>query len=299
MRDPRRGSVLVTTVWAIMFLSAIALGAAAQAEGQMAAARRLFERVQATQAARSAVEGGVGWLRQRAEEGETDETDAPPAGVVVHGENARVSINGASAAVLATLITAVGVPDGFTAEEIAAAIVDWRDADSDASPNGGVEEPYYETLVERYPCANAPFQAVEELLLVRGVTSELWVKLRDHVTTAGAGQINLNGASAIALQAAGLSAGLAQLAAAYGLGGDGVAGTDDDRAFTSVAAFPVELSQAGALSQEQLAEAAAASGALTVDSPLWQVRAASGHRVVEGVIETGGWTVRRWREYEQ
>lgn len=299
----RRGSVLVTTVWAITFLTAIALGAAAAAEGQVAAVRRLLDRVTSTQAARRAVEEGIGWLRQRADEegdeGEAEET--PPTGVAVFGENTRVSLNGASAAVLAQLITAAGVPDGFTAEEIAAAIVDWRDADNDASPNGGVEAPYYEALADAYPCADAPFQSVEELLLVRGVTSELWAKLRDHVTTSPAAAINLNGATSEALQAAGMSAGLAQLVVAYGLGGDETAGTDDDRVFSSAVAFPGELSQVSSLTSDQQAEAAtlAAGGGLTTDETVWRVRAVQGRRVVEGTIETRSWDMLGWREYDR
>lgn len=293
-----RGSVLVTTVWAMTFLAAIALGAAAAAEGQVIAARRLLDRVQSAQAARGALEEGVGWLREREAAEDGDDTDAPPDGVTVFGENARVSINGASAETLAKLMTAVGAPDGFTAEEIAAAIVDWRDADSDASPNSGVESPYYDALAETYPIANAPFQSIEELLLVRGVSAELWSALRDHVTTYDATQINPNGATQAVLEAAGLSAALAQAIVAYGLGEDGQAGTEDDRTFSSAAAFPGELSQVSSLSDEQMAEATAAAASMTTEATVWRVRAVSGRRVAEATIDTETWETIGWREYD-
>ena len=57
-------------------------------------------------------------------------------------------------------------------EEIADSIVDWRD--QDANPGAaGAEDSYYLTLDPPYRCKNQPFETVEELLLVRGVTPEI------------------------------------------------------------------------------------------------------------------------------
>jgi general secretion pathway protein K len=57
--------------------------------------------------------------------------------------------------------------------QVAAAIIDWRDADGEPLP-GGVEEAYYTSLAHPYQPRNAPFQTLGELLLVRGVTPELF-----------------------------------------------------------------------------------------------------------------------------
>lgn len=57
-------------------------------------------------------------------------------------------------------------------EEIADSIIDWRDADSNAGP-GGAEDSYYQGLDPPYSCKNQPFETLEELLLVRGVTAEV------------------------------------------------------------------------------------------------------------------------------
>src|SRR6185503_10932343 len=59
------------------------------------------------------------------------------------------------------------------AEIIADSIVDWRDDDDFHQPNGAETE-YYESLERPYRAKNAPFDTVEELLLVRGVTRELF-----------------------------------------------------------------------------------------------------------------------------
>ncbi len=57
-------------------------------------------------------------------------------------------------------------------EEIADSIIDWRDQDSNAGPSGA-ESPYYGGLSPPYTCKNQPFETIEELLLVRGVTAEI------------------------------------------------------------------------------------------------------------------------------
>jgi type II secretory pathway component PulK len=57
-------------------------------------------------------------------------------------------------------------------EEIADAIVDWRDPDETPQPSGA-ENSYYQSQPEPYKCKNASFTTVEELLLVKGMTPEI------------------------------------------------------------------------------------------------------------------------------
>ncbi len=57
-------------------------------------------------------------------------------------------------------------------EEIAAAMVDWVDADTTPRPNGA-EGDVYQALTPPYACKNGPISSLEELLLVRGVTPQL------------------------------------------------------------------------------------------------------------------------------
>jgi len=56
--------------------------------------------------------------------------------------------------------------------EDAAAIVDWRDSDEGLT-SGGAESTFYMTMPDPYRCKNAPFETVEELLLVRGMLPEM------------------------------------------------------------------------------------------------------------------------------
>jgi DNA uptake protein ComE-like DNA-binding protein len=54
-------------------------------------------------------------------------------------------------------------------EDIVEAIIDWRDANSTPGASGA-ESPYYNGLTPPYNCKNQPFETVEELLYVRGIT---------------------------------------------------------------------------------------------------------------------------------
>ena len=79
-------------------------------------------------------------------------------------EGSKVDLNSASVAMLSAL------PD--VTPEIAAAVVDWRDADSDLTV-GGAESEYYLLLPGPHECKNAPLETVGELLLVKLASNEL------------------------------------------------------------------------------------------------------------------------------
>jgi type II secretory pathway component PulK len=87
------------------------------------------------------------------------DTDLPLFGLT--DESAKININTASATTLMRL-------PGMT-EDIANAIIDWRDTDSTPLTNGA-ENDVYTNMPEPYQCKNAPFETVEELLMVRGIT---------------------------------------------------------------------------------------------------------------------------------
>lgn len=57
-------------------------------------------------------------------------------------------------------------------EEVADSIIDWRDADTNPGASGA-EDSYYGGLSPSYKAKNQPFETVEELLYVRGMTLEI------------------------------------------------------------------------------------------------------------------------------
>jgi general secretion pathway protein K len=74
---------------------------------------------------------------------------------------------------------------------VADAVVDWLD--NDETPRiGGAESPYYLGLPKPYRSKNDQFDTIGELRLVRGVTDEVFGKLRPFVTISSSGKVNIN-----------------------------------------------------------------------------------------------------------
>lgn len=87
---------------------------------------------------------------------------------------------------------------------LADAVVDWLD--NDETPRvGGAESAFYLSRQFPYKSKNDLFDTVEELRLVRGVTPEVFEKIRPFITVYSPGKINLNTAPKQILMA--LSAG--------------------------------------------------------------------------------------------
>ena len=101
------------------------------------------------------------------------------------------------------------------------AIIDWVDYDDEVTflpfikrENEGVENDYYEDLIAPYSCKNAPFDTLNELLLVKGMTTKIFYGragdktkniepvdgIRQFLTIYGDGDININEASPMVIQ---------------------------------------------------------------------------------------------------
>lgn len=90
-------------------------------------------------------------------------------------ESSKLNLNLATTEQLLTLVTEVAADQKeFIPERIVDAIIDWRDADNKPSGDAGdTEGEYYRNLDRPYRVKNGPFDTVEELLLVKGVTAKL------------------------------------------------------------------------------------------------------------------------------
>ncbi len=99
--------------------------------------------------------------------------------------------------------------DDEEVENIVDAIKDWIDNPDtdDVTGWGGAEDSYYQALEKPYPCKNAPLEFLEELLLVRGITTELFYGTEErpgispYLSTHGDGKININTAAPLVLRA--------------------------------------------------------------------------------------------------
>jgi general secretion pathway protein K len=77
--------------------------------------------------------------------------------------------------------------------DLAAALADWMDADSETQYPGGAEDGYYLSLAHPYRAANRPLIELDELALVRGYDRPTIERLRPYVTVLPLpGPVNVN-----------------------------------------------------------------------------------------------------------
>jgi len=181
----RRGTIFIAAMWVLVALVGLVLvmsrwarveskaSANRLAEAQAAFAERAGEQYVLYQVASTGADAaftsqaipaqvpvgeGFFWVTRPDREGDNLQDFG------VDDEGGKININTASSTMLLML-------PGMT-PDVAAAIVDWRDTDDNPQPYGA-ESDYYGSLPSPYRAKNAPFETVEELLLVKGVTPEL------------------------------------------------------------------------------------------------------------------------------
>lgn len=92
------------------------------------------------------------------------------------------------------------------ASEIVDAIIDWMDENHETTGTGA-ENPYYASLSTPYAAKNAPLDCIEELLMIKGITPEIFAGTKEKpalsqlVTIYGTGVVSLNTAPKMVLRA--------------------------------------------------------------------------------------------------
>jgi general secretion pathway protein K len=216
-QDAQAGMALIVVLWGVLLLAAIAFSLAAAVRAGVDELNNRKEYMQAHYVARGAIFRAALFLATRPAQGSSPEYkpgqqliswDDGPGKVTVElsDESAKIDLNKASEESLQRLFIEMGFsfPD---AQALVDAVEDWRDADS-VTRALGAEDSYYLSLPTPYHAANANFQSVEELLLVRGVTEDAFyggyvvgdegkvtrrLGLVDCLTVNGSGQsVNIN-----------------------------------------------------------------------------------------------------------
>lgn len=182
----RRGAAFIVALLVITLLASVALLFARQMRTEALAASNHTAHTQARWIAMGVLDAVRGDLTQSLQNGEYPRLDtvqvdgAEMAGgyywILGHdddessyafgliGESGKLHLSVANAE---SLVELPGV-----SEDLAAAIVDWRDGDSDVSP-GGAESEYYSSRQPPYTARDGSFETVDELLLVKGMTPEI------------------------------------------------------------------------------------------------------------------------------
>jgi general secretion pathway protein K len=219
------GSILILTVWTLFFLAALAVAVGSYVSGGLTLARAASADAYGRAAINAGIEHAVSVLdadtnqwdafsENWGHEGEIDWqshligesyyriyhiNSAGETNTGVIDEESRINLNKASRTQLEATFRIIGGADAIESASLASAVVDWRDKNDDIT-EGGAESGFYGGLQPGYPCANADLRTVYELLLLRGMRTEIFEKLSHSVTVYGTGKVNLNTADRAVLQ---------------------------------------------------------------------------------------------------
>ena len=219
----------------------------------------------------------------------------------VSDEERRININTASENILKNLLMYVDEDP-----TIASDIVQWR------SPGPGLDDGYYESLPFSYKCKHQRFSATEELMLVKGMNSRIFDKIKDYITVFGDPAkfaVNINTAPKAVLSILITSSGSTDKTSAdlyadsvitFRNGPDGAKGTKDDNLFSADISIERVLPE---LSAAQIAELkksfTTASKYFRIDSRGMIAKTKIGKRVVAVIGKEQGKapTLKYYREY--
>ena len=322
----RRGVALIIVLWVLMVLSLLISGFAFRMHVETQVASFSRKELKAEMLARSGIEiarmqlildqssptnSGFDALNQAWATNAELYVDQPLGdgkyNVTVIDEESKLQINRLTQEQLKRLMDVLGV-DPSDGDVIVDSILDWIDQD-DLHRLNGAENDYYESLSPPYACKDGPLDRVEELLLIRGVTKEIYSGepatedaaarpgLGDLVTTLSSGQVNINTAPAPVLEALlGLDESQISVIMNRRDGGDGVAGTEDDQPFRSVEEFVTQLGSIPDQAKQQLGQV------LTVNSTFFTVKSTGEvggvKRTVQAVLRRQGAEIQTvtWKE---
>ncbi len=192
------GFALLIVLWALGLLALLVTGLTGSGRTQIA----LAEAARAAAVAEAAADGAVQRAIYQARDG-TWPADGQPRRVVigratvevmVEDQSERINPNYSSPALLASLLTASGLPTE-PALELARRMVDWRTATPFAI-EGGLKLDRYRQAGLPYGPPDRPFATVDEIGLVAGVTPVLLDRLRPFVSVDQTGDPRLAAAAA-------------------------------------------------------------------------------------------------------
>jgi general secretion pathway protein K len=220
-----RGSALLTVLWLTAALSAIGLAVANNVRGETERAASNVDDAKSYFVARGAIQRAalhIMWRGYATEDGRpiyyipgnpAMDLSFPEADVHVDiiPETSKISLNGSRPEDLLRLLTALGVAED-RAVGITSAILDWRTPSDPLRPSPF--DAFYLAQSPSFSARHSSFQENEELLLVKGITPELYYGssldnsrpgLRDCLSVYGSsGAVDINTARTPTLQAVGL-----------------------------------------------------------------------------------------------
>ena len=174
-----KGLIIITVLWTVVVLTVMVAILGRKSRLDMKASASRTEAVRCKWACRAGIEKAMAVLKDDETQNDSlidtwSDNDEDFNDVLLErcwftvqviDEASKLNINTATKDQLMGLLHMV--------EEIADAIIDWRD-ENDVPEPMGVEGGYYEGLTFGYSARNGPFKTIRELLLVKDVTEDLF-----------------------------------------------------------------------------------------------------------------------------
>ncbi len=184
----QRGIALIAVLWVLILLAFLAASFSSSTRTEANLARNLVENAKAEALADAGVYRAIAGLAIPIEEGglRVDGTvyawafGEGEVRFAIHDEGGKIDLNGASVDLLKGLFRTIGL-DEQDAADLADAIGDFRDENDDRRP-GGAEDTDYQAANLPHGAKDAPFELIGELLQVKGMTGELYRRLRPLLT---------------------------------------------------------------------------------------------------------------------
>ncbi len=168
-------------------------------------------------------------------------------------EGGKLNINTAERSDLVRLFVLVAHLSQGDAEDLANAILDWREL-GETEISGFYGEDYYAKLTYPYKPKKAPFENLSEVQLLKGMNPDVFLRVKDFITVYGDGGVNINTASRLMLIALGMSSHTAQILVEGRKGPDGIEATSDDFIFLNSGNINFALRGFVELTPNQVAE---------------------------------------------
>jgi len=209
LRKSQRGVALILTLLITAILVTLIVEFNYSTQVDLRIAGNFRNDLQAHYLAKSGINIAISYLKYDLENTDTDTLDEDwakpyppiPVGegfvkVITEDENAKININ--------KVVTDEGKVNEqlrdilhrlfeMTEADVAIldAIIDWIDPD-DEPLSEGAESSYYGSLDPPYACKNGPLDTLSELLMIKGVTDEVYGKIFKYLTIYSNGTININ-----------------------------------------------------------------------------------------------------------
>ena len=212
LRKSQTGVALILTLLITAILVTLVVETNYSTQVDLRIAGNLRNDLQASYLAKSGVNIAISYLKYDLQNTETDNLTEdwaksyPPlpigegyVKVFVEDENAKINLNEAvmeEGKIDPKIYDALSILFQRTEVdmEILNSLIDWIDPDDEPQPEGA-EDYYYGSLDPPYECKNGPLDTLSELLMIKGVTDEIYGKVSAYLTIYSNGVININTAS--------------------------------------------------------------------------------------------------------